>query len=362
MSARKVTNKEVVNAIVNEGSAEMRERLQGVDSQQVLNTLENYPTVRNEFINALINKIAKPLFFSKVFNNPLKMLHKGTLPYGSTLEQIFVEMAERKGYGEHFTGSDTVEGDLIRKITPNVKVDYISKNFEYKYKQTITNIMLQNAFHNETGLIQMVQQLNNSIFNKAYYDEYVDMKNILVRAEEGNGTNGENQSKGAIHLALKNAGGLEKAVVTTSGDFKELAMLIREYASTLKFPSKDYNLAGVTTFTEKEDLVFFTTPKVEAGLDVNVLATAFNVSCADVPVRTITVDDLGVVLADGKTDLVGKKILGVLADKDLIQQWDTVNSCESFRNAEQGITNVFLHRHGISAFCKFANMIVFVGE
>ena len=136
-------------------------------------------------------------------------------------------------------------------------------------------------------------------------------------------------------------------------DGKTVAKGVRTWANKLIFPSTKYNLAGVKTWTSKEDLVLFITPELQAELDVEVLATAFNVSSADVNVRTILVDDLG--QTDGEQDVVC-----ILADKDIIQAYDTINTTTTFYNADKLATNYFAHKHGIMAGCSYANAIIFV--
>ena len=77
-------------------------------------------------------------------------------------------------------------------------------------------------------------------------------------------------------------------------------------------------------------------------------------SSADVQVRTIVIDDLGL------TKEGGQEIVCLLADKDLIQAWDTINTTNTFYNADKLTTNYFAHKHGIMAGCKFAQAIAFV--
>ena len=134
----KINNIDMLNSIREQQNLEYQALIPKVSSQddclQVLATFESYPTAKNAFINTLTNRIGKSLFFDKVFNNPYKMFHKGMLPFGKSVEQLFVEMAEQKNFADHFTGSTTQEGDLIRAVPPSVKVDYISQNYQYKFK------------------------------------------------------------------------------------------------------------------------------------------------------------------------------------------------------------------------------------
>ena len=60
------------------------------------------------------------------------------------------------------------------------------------------------------------------------------------------------------------------------------------------------------------------------------------------------------------TGTAAKEVVALLADKDLLQAWDTINTTNTFYNADKLTTNYFAHKHGIMAGCKFANAIAFV--
>lgn len=354
--ANKVTNKDMINSIRSTMSAESQNVIPlATDDNaiEVYATLENYPTAKNEFINTLTNRIGKQMFFDKLFNNPFKMLHKGMLPFGKSIEQLFVEMAEQKGFNEHFSGSSSAEADLIGLVKPSVKVDYITQNFEYKFKTSISDLQLKGAFTSEYGLSELITRAVNSLLSSSQYAEFIDMKKILTQASEDS-TGGSSIGKGLIQQIyadpIKSTAMIPLGANYTSQD---LAIKVREYSSILTFPSSKFNLAGVRAWSNKEDLVLFTTPEHQAKLDVNVLAMAFNVSLADVNVRTIIIDDLGTIGSGAN------KVVAVLADKDCIQAYDTINTTNTFYNPERLATNYFAHKHGIIAGCKFAQAVVF---
>lgn len=52
------------------------------------------PAFANQFINALVNRIAMVRVKSATFNNPYARLKKGYLAYGETVEDIFVNIAK----------------------------------------------------------------------------------------------------------------------------------------------------------------------------------------------------------------------------------------------------------------------------
>lgn len=339
-----MTNQQIMNQIHETASPEYRSRIGLATDEnlpEIYATIMEWPSAKNEFINALTNKIIKTVFYSKVFSNPLAMLHRGKIPFGSGIEQLFVEMAEKKNFGDHFTGSTTAEGDLIRQQDSNVNVRYITQNFMYKYKVSISDERLKTAFVSGTGLADMVNQLVNSVISAAYYDEFEDMKKIIMNLPAGTDMNGT-PIEGFTSLATS-------SVPTYSTAPSSLAETIRALAGRLTFPSTAYNPSGVKTWSNREDLVFITTPEINAKLDVSVLAQAFNVGSADIQVRTILVDELPTV--------GGKATLGVLADKDFIQSWDTTFETRTFENADLLLTNIFAHKRGIMAECLFANVV-----
>ena len=48
----------------------------------------------NEFVSALVNRIARVVVTSKLYSNPLAFAKKGLLEYGETIEEIFVDIAK----------------------------------------------------------------------------------------------------------------------------------------------------------------------------------------------------------------------------------------------------------------------------
>ena len=189
-----LNNKDILNAIWNEQSMEYQNvipKAVSAEGVEVATVLEEYPTHKNAFINSLTNKIGKEMFFSKLFNNPYKMLHKGLLPYGTNIEQLFVEMAEKKGFDEHFSGSDSMEGDLIRQVKPVVDVCYIKQNFQYKFKTSIGQAQLRGAFDKPQGLSELLSQIINSLASSSNYAEFLDMKKVLTNAVAGTGEGGD---------------------------------------------------------------------------------------------------------------------------------------------------------------------------
>ena len=337
--SKKISNVDFLNSIREVQTQEYRNVVPQVKSNddclQVLATFAQYPTAKNAFISTLTNRVGKSMFFDKVFKNPYKMLHRGMLEYGKSIEQLFTEMAEKKGWNEHFTGSTTEEGDLIKAVKPSIKVDYITQNFEYKFKTSLSDQQLRGAFQNPYGLQSLLQHAVDSLASSVDYAEYADMKKLI-------------NTTLAQQLATA---GLVKSVGSTA---KQITKEIRILADKMTFPTTSYNIAGVLNWSKKQDLVLFTTPEVRAELDVELLAQTFNVGYADVPLRVIIMDELPKVTVSSNA----KEVKAILADRDLIQVYDTINTTSTFYNPERLTTNYFAHKHGIMAGCQFAQAMV----
>ena len=386
------TNAEILNTIRANASSEYQERVPealGVGGN-VSNVFSQYPTMKNEFLTALTNKIARTLFYSKVFDNPLKALHKGMLPYGYSLEQIFVNMAETKGFWEHWdkTGGDDVK-DLVGKKKPDIKVLYSERNFAYKYKTTISDQQLRTAFTEQNGLSRLIEQVVSSVYSKAYFDEFNDMKRILAAHAQAKYLGYDSSTGNATEKALSNtvlpAG--KNAAVMVLGEYatqeakgKAISKAIRTLAGKMAFPTDTYNSAGVKQWSERQQLIYITAPEEQAELDVEVLANAFNMDKADVNVRVIVVDELptvfnvesaktakqatyGTVLScalSAARDNRTCKCRGILMDADFIQAYDTLIESRTFDNGEGLYTNYFFHKQGIMSTCYFGQIVYLV--
>ena len=432
---KKTDNKEMLNAIREQASAEYQDRVPTVDGREiqprtVLAKLEQYPTIKNEFIQTLINKVVKTDFFSRVYANPLKELKKGTLPYGATIEELFVMSAEAKGF---FGGSSDFDAESHASMTmaddhasllstekAKIKKLYVTLNFAHVFKTSISDSQLAHAFTSANGLSELVNQIVSSLTNGAEQKEYKDMIELIkaVAQQKQLRTDGKgvivplsnavyNTGGGDIPLnplftkstdvrnedAKKTIEGViqtmfkydiegDAGVHTPEEEGKNLSKAIRTLTGRMKFVSTKYNMAGVPTFSNPEDLIFMTTPEVVANMDVNVLASAFNVSMADIKTRIILVDELPKKWATGQKmqNEVGDKVgyyykaphtdgsnllkdtvegdcLGILMDKNFIQAIDTVNEARQFENGRALMTNLFLHRQGMLANCYFSNCV-----
>lgn len=367
--AKKLDNLSVANAIIEE-SPSLKSTVGVVKSQQDLETLyerlATMPTNKNEFFEALTNKIVKTVISNqRTFKNPLGHFYKGKLLFGEGIENVFIDFLKSKSYDEqvHFENHSTSVEDLMKGLPPKLRVDYLVKNIDREYKTSISDRELKKAFFTEDGLTNLTQKIVSNLLNTAQRDMYKDMKEILIHKTDDEMNNeGVAYKKGAIKLAeehTENKSNLfvEVDMSNEKEGIEKLATLLKTYSGNLLFPSDKYNLAKVETFTDSDKLVWVTTPNKQSLIDTNVLSSAFNLPLADVQVKKMLVDDLGTTV--GATDSEGE-VIGVLCDEDLLQYWIVNEMTSTFVNAERkNMQNIFQFIESVSGINPFAQFVIF---
>ena len=78
--------------------------------------------------------------------------------------------------------------------------------------------------------------------------------------------------------------------VTDEASAKKLLTEIKAAVNEFRFPNPANNIAGATSASTPYNLIWLTTPRVDAQISVEALAYAFNMDKAQVDVRTVIVD------------------------------------------------------------------------
>ena len=344
-----IDNVTFVKALTTATSQEFKDRI-GATTQanikKIGETITTYPTLKNEFVNVLTNQVSKQLFFNKVWENPYKMFNRGQLPYGKSIESIFIDIVKGKDRTRQ-TNTNNLASDLLSRQTPNVKVEYYTENFQQQYPTTLSDEELKGAFRTQNGLSEMTARILQAPLTGAEFDQFLMIKHALANLKTAQVKIGKTAYNG---LTAK-----EKAnLITTT---------VKAYVKKLKFLSNNYNAQGVMTFSRPTDLYLFVPADISAFLDVEQLATAFNISKVELPTRVLDIDNFQKVNtgndASSNPYVEDTDALFYLIDKDAIQLYETLNESESFRNPQAKYTNIWFDRWGIMASCHFANAIKF---
>ena len=348
-------NVSILNLARTLASAEYNSRIPVATQDNVAEISEiitNYPTAKNEFITVLTNQIGKNIYLNQIYKNPFNFMNCGALPFGKSIEMVFVDIIKSKNFNENFGTENTKVGSLLTKedMSDKVKVSYFTENYRHKYKITISDEQLKGAFRSADGLQNLINMILVTPINSKEFDQYLLCKQALCNAEIQSETISDYASMDEIQQA------------------KVLTKKVRTYVEKFKFMTDNFNAGEVHTFTRPEDIVVFVTPETKALLDVELLASSFNMDKAKLIARIVTIDNF--TKLDTSTSGAGKtgdvveddKCLAIVADKKLIQNYGTLNTSESIRNPEQLETNSFYHDWGLVAVCPYVNAIKLMSE
>lgn len=323
-----------------------------VDIPRVGEVLYGTPAMANEFINALVNRIAIVRVQSATFNNPYERLKKGMIDYGETVEDIFV------GITKAFTFSqEKAESRELKQYKPNVKSAFHTMNWKVLYPVSISQEQLKTAFLSNEGVTNLIADIVNQVYTAANYDEFLLFKYLIIKSVTS---------------------GQLKPIAVDGSDMHNYAKAFRGKSNLLPFMSTDYNAAGVLNTTPKDRQVIFMDAQFNADFDVDVLASAFNMDKADFMGSLFLIDDFtsfdndrfDVIRAesDGIEEVTANELAlmanvkALLMDENWFQVYDNLAQfTEKFISS--GLRwNYFYHTWKTISTSPFANAIVFVDD
>ena len=324
---------EILNNIRANSSPEYQNRIPEATRENISaigNALQTYTVLKNEFAEALINKIGKTILETKMFKNKLARFKSGTIATQQDVEEIFIGIAKAEG-----SYNPAGPNPLGRRELPDVDVIYHRQNRQDYYAISIGDIDFVRVFRSTETFDAFVRGLINSVYSGDQHDEYVLTKQLLGSYD------------GYFDY--------EVPTITSAGSAntfaKKFIKTLRKAVQDLSFESTDYNKAGVLTKSEASELVLLINKDVLVECDVEQLATAFNQSDTDLKVvpTIVSLDDFGELT----------NTYGLLVDKDFFRIWDTLSHMEPQRNAQGLFTNYFYHHHQILSLSSFKNAIRF---
>lgn len=312
-----------------------------------------YAPLQNEFLSALVNRIGRVIITSKLYSNPWAFLKRGYLEFGETLEEIFVNLAKPFQFAP-----EVAEETVFKREIPDVKAAFHTMNYQKFYKASIQNDQLRQAFLSWDGISDLIARIVDSMYTGANYDEFLTMKYTLAR-----------------HILDGHIKPYAIDTVTAS-NMKSIIAGVKGISNALEFMSTDYNIAGVSTFTRKEDQYLFINAKFDALVDVEVLAAAFNMDKAEFMGRRILVDSFG-ALDNGRLavlfhdDPTYRPISGaeltlldsipaVLVDRNFLMMYDNFQDFAEIYNGEGLYWNYWFHVWKTFSVSPFHNALVFV--
>lgn len=330
---------DILNTIRSNASSEYQERIPEATRDNITSVgdpITKYGAIANEFVNALVNRIAFTIIQSKIKKNPLELFKKGNKPLGDDVQEVFINLAEGSTY-------DQSGANLLNRKLPDVKTVYHRMNRQDMYKVTINQPMLQKAFVSYSNLDAFLTGIINSLYAGDEYDQFLLFKNLFNDA------------------ITKNA--IKSVIVTNPTDEasgKEFVKAVKAISTKMTFMSSDFNnylavqsedTKPIKTYTPKENQIILVSAEVDSQIDVEVLAAAFNMNKTDFMARRVVIDSFN-----------DSDVIAVLCDIATPQIYDDMLRMESFYNPEGLYWNYMLHHWQTISYSVFTNAIAFKKE
>ena len=348
---------DILNTIRANASAEYQQYVPEVtkatDIPKVGEVLYGYPAFANQFINALVNRIALVRVNSATFNNDYAELKKGYLEFGETVEEVFVNIAKAREFS-----AEKAKDREFKRTLPDVRSAFHTMNFRVQYPITIQDEDLRMAFMSINGVQDLIAKIVNSVYVAEQYDEFLLFKYLLIKAV----------SHGKTSVVM--AGG--------ATEYSEWAASFRSVSNKLTFMSKNYNIEGVTTVTPKNDQYIFMDSDFNAKFDVNVLASAFNMDKADFMGRLKLIDDFTtfdnerfseIMAASDMIDPITpqelslmSRVHAIIVDREWFQIYDNNNKFTEDYVAAGMYWNYFYNVWKTVSYSPFSNIVAFVAN
>lgn len=321
--------------------------------RQIGAVIMDYPNLQNEFLSALVNRIGRVLITSKMYSNPWAMFKKGLLEFGETIEEIFVNIAKPFQFDQA-----VAESEVFKREIPDVRAAFHIMNYQKFYKSTISNDQLRQAFLSWEGITDLIAKIVDAMYTGANYDEFLTMKYLLAR-----------------HILDGHMYPVQIPTVSTE-NMKTIVSDIKGISNAMEFLSTEYNLTGVATHTPKANQYMLINSKFDAVMDVEVLASAFNMEKAEFLGKRVLVDSFGKLdiarlaelfkddptyiepTSDELTAL--DKIPAVIVDKDWFMIFDNYQNFTEQYNGQGLYWNYWYHVWKTFSVSPFANNALFV--
>ena len=300
--------------------------------------------VLNDFIG-LLKKVVYTAVYNKTFNNPLASLEGERMPLGQFIEDVYINPAKARGFDVNdFAG-------LLEKYEAQVATQYLAVNSDLQYCVTITREKVRNAFTSWDNLESLISGMVNSLYNGAYITRF-------------------NQAKG-LALAAFNGGGVKYEVITNPTDEQTAKNLVRKMRadfSKFQIPSTKFNAwadkkgedaFALKTWSNPEDIVVLISADVEALVDVEVLARAFNISSTEMLGKVIVVDDFSQYADDGTVAVDGSMIKAMICDRSWFKIKTQDFAMDEFYNANNRTWQYYLNDVRMVNYSLFANAKVY---
>lgn len=331
------SNRDIMNAVRKLASSDYQRFVPPATKanlQTTISSLVDSTPGRNEFMDVLLNRIGTVEVRNQNWENPLGKFKRQMLTYGNTIEEVQLGLAQAYTYDPD---RDYLERMIFGQHRVEAQTSLHKINRQEFFPVTVNEDMLRRAFLEEGGLSSLVTGVLASATNADQLNEFLTVTRLFKEYAEAEGFFDVNVGDVA-------------AADSTEATAKAFLRQVRAWADKLAFISPLYNASGMPTFAERSKLELIVSPEVNAAIDVNALAAAFNIERAEVPMRVT-------VIPAEQFDMAGTQ--AILTTSDFFVIADTLFENRSAENPVGLNRNYYLHHHQIISASRFVPAIRF---
>lgn len=330
-----------------------------------LNAIGEYimgsPSAKNAFLTELWNRIGRTIYEGYSYQNKLAKLEKGELPFGWSIQDIFVQLASPYDY--KMTEAQGTDAEAIFKAyPPDVRAAYYHINYRKNYRTSTFDTELKQAFTSYDGVNRLVTMIVQRMYDAMRWDEELAGRYVISRCiVDGN--------VGVVSVPPINR-----------GTGTEVTTIIKHVSLDLDNFSTENNRAAVLTQTPVTEQILLVTNKYDSAYTVEVQSAAFNLDKVEYLAKKMTIRSFSFTPDEVKrlNELFKGDESYRQFTNDELKNLELVNAIimdvkfpqfyrnyESFYSEYDGLhlkTNHFLHIWKLYATSPFSNAKAFVSS
>lgn len=327
----------------------------GDSISSIANPIMNYEPVKSQFLTGVTNMIGLTIFKEwEEFRNPLAVLKQRNLDLGVDVREIATDILDENEY----TLTDEGLANVLKLDAPVAKECTHRLNRQVYFKISISDAELELAFNSWSDFDNFFVRKAEMLYMSNEIKEFKWAKELLRQTVQ----------KGYVPV-------IEVKPVVDEKTGKDFVVAVKDCVADFKFPSTEYNMLKamtggqqtINTWVEPQNTVLVAPMKTFNRIDVNVLASAFNMDKADFMAgNRLQVDDLGYVRINTGTKEAPVykyyKLQGMVFDKHFTQIYDKKITMKNNYIASALVDQRYLHVWQTYSTSPFADVVAFVTE
>lgn len=282
---------------------------------------QDYVPNTYEELGFMIGKIAEQKIHQVDAENILSVFAKKLPENGDTIEEVVIKLSNSRAY-------DPTGANALTRKTPNLAVR-MYKDWKRKVFDTTVDIpqMEKVLLAQGKGAGRLAAGVVGELYPSDEQEHYEEIRDMLSHAKKT--TDG---GSGTIKDSLVKFTEIP-ALTGNKIDYKEVLTAIKNAVSKMKFNNTECNVAGIKRKTKLNDIQILMPYELKNSMDVNELASVFNLDKAEIGKRIIEID------SSKESDYY----YIYLIDKNVILDYTRLYMMLDQKNADGAFWNYFLH-------------------